>query len=251
MRCFKTDIRQKASMDLYLLDGEEKRPLVIVVPGGGYVTVCEDEMTALQYNAAGFHAAVLKYSVAPDLFPEGLYDLAEAISLARKNSEDWKVGKVIVCGHSAGGHLCANLATLWNDGRFFEKKDDHRPDGCILLSAVLTRRLKHCRDFLDALAVRDEYKELVGCDEMVNEGTPPAFLCGTYEDQLGNFENSIYYAEALGRHKIPFELHIFPKGEHGAPWCDETIWSMPPKDRSTFRDYRMIDLSIEWINEMC
>ncbi|MBO7451925.1 MAG: hypothetical protein J6U54_16395, partial [Clostridiales bacterium] len=120
-----------------------------------------------------------------------------------------------------------------------------------LLSAVLTRRLKHCRDFLDALAVRDEYKELVGCDEMVNEGTPPAFLCGTYEDQLGNFENSIYYAEALGRHNIPFELHIFPKGEHGPPWCDETIWSMEPSDRSTFRDYRMIDLSIEWINEMC
>ena len=85
MRCFKTDIRERASMDLYLLDGEDKRPLVIVVPGGGYVTVCDDEKTALQYNAAGFHAAVLKYSVAPDLFPEGLYDLAEAVSLARKN----------------------------------------------------------------------------------------------------------------------------------------------------------------------
>lgn len=246
MKCFSTPIRDNASLDLYLLDGDQPRPMVIVVPGGGYVTVCEDEKTAMQYTAAGFHAAVLKYSVVPHLFPEALFDLAEAVSFVRQND---KVSKVVLCGFSAGGHLCANLATQWNNRELFGGRTDIRPDGTILLSAVLTKRLDHCRDFLDALAGKDEYKHLVACDDNVNDGTPPAFLYGTCEDQLGNFENALYYAQALGEHKIPFELHIFPKGDHGAPWCDETIWSLPPKESATRRNYRMIELSIEWINE--
>jgi len=250
MRCFNEKIRDNASMDLYLLDGDQARPIVIVVPGGGYVTVCEEEQTAMQYTAAGFHAAVLKYSVVPNLFPEALFDLAAAVSLTRQNSDSWKINKVVLSGFSAGGHLCANLATQWNNESLFGKRTDIRPDGTILLSAVLTKKLEHCRVFLDALAGKDEYESLVACDENVNDGTPPAFLYGTYEDQLGNFENALFYAQALGEHKIPFELHIFPKGEHGAPWCDETIWSLPPTESATRRDYRMIALSIEWINEV-
>lgn len=111
MRCFSEKIRENASLDLYLLDGVPARPMVIVVPGGGYVTVCDEEESAMQYSAAGFHAAVLKYSVVPHLFPEALFDLAEAVALMRKNLEEWKISKVVLCGYSAGGHLCANLAT--------------------------------------------------------------------------------------------------------------------------------------------
>ncbi|MCR5617562.1 MAG: alpha/beta hydrolase [Clostridiales bacterium] len=251
MRCFTLNIRERASMDLYFLEGAKKRPLVIVVPGGGYVTVCDEEKTAIKYNAAGYHAAVLRYSVAPDLFPEALFDLAEAVAAVRNNSDTWKTDKVFLCGFSAGGHLCANLATLWNRSSLFGDRQDIRPDGCILMSAVLTKKLDHCRDFLDKLAVKDGYKDLVACDMMVNEGTPPAFMCGTYEDSLGNFRNSFYYAEALGKYNIPFELHIFPKGEHGAPQYDDTIWSLPPDRKPVQRGYRMIDLSVEWINEMC
>lgn len=29
-------------------------------------------------------------------------------------------------------------------------------------------------------------------------------------------------------HGVPFECHIFPRGGHGAPWCDDPIWSKPP-----------------------
>ena len=254
MRNFRLNVRKEPTehdfmptMDVLLLDGDDQRPMVIVVPGGGYVTVCDDEKTMMQYSAAGFHTAILNYSVVPHLFPEALIDLAGAVRLIREHAEEWHVSHVILCGFSAGGHLCASLATLWNNEELLGDTKGLRPDGCILLSAVLTKKLDHCRDFLDALAGREEYKDLVACDEMVSDETPPAFLYGTYEDQLGNYENSLYYAEALGRHKIPFELHIFPKGEHGAPWCDETIWSLP---HNSGRNYHMIDLSIEWLNEI-
>ncbi len=41
-----------------------QRPLVLVVPGGGYshVSAREGDPVALQFAAAGYHTAVLRYA---------------------------------------------------------------------------------------------------------------------------------------------------------------------------------------------
>ena len=36
-------------------------------------------------------------------------------------------------------------------------------------------------------------------------------------------ENSLLFASALSAHKIPFELHILPKGDHGLSLCDPAV----------------------------
>ena len=41
------------------------------------------------------------------------------------------------------------------------------------------------------------------------------FLWHTAEDGCVPVENSLLMAAALSRNKIPFEMHIFPKGGHG------------------------------------
>ena len=45
----------------------DKRPLVLICPGGAYAytSVREGEALAMQFLAMGYHAAVLKYSCAP------------------------------------------------------------------------------------------------------------------------------------------------------------------------------------------
>jgi hypothetical protein len=64
MRYFKVNVRKEVTkygfmptLQLYLLEEKDKlRPLVIVVPGGGYSFVCrkqDGDKTALQYNASG------------------------------------------------------------------------------------------------------------------------------------------------------------------------------------------------------
>ena len=62
------------TLTTYLIDTPEglligERPLILICPGGGYshVSVREGEFLALQFLAAGFHAAVLRYSVSPAL----------------------------------------------------------------------------------------------------------------------------------------------------------------------------------------
>lgn len=59
------------------IDSNRTRPLVLICPGGGYEFTSdrEAEAVAVQYIARGFHAYVLRYSVAPAEFPQSLCEL--------------------------------------------------------------------------------------------------------------------------------------------------------------------------------
>jgi acetyl esterase/lipase len=52
-------------------------------------------------------------------------------------------------------------------------------------------------------------------EEQVSGNTPPAFLVHAEDDTAVPVENSINYFEALKKHNIPAELHIYEKGGHG------------------------------------
>ena len=74
----------------YLLSHSEeidiqKRPLIIICPGGGYCFLSEREaeMLALQWNAYGYHAAVLYYSVEPATYPTALLEVASSVKLMK------------------------------------------------------------------------------------------------------------------------------------------------------------------------
>ena len=88
------------TLTVYLRDCCERmpnvldRPLVLVVPGGGYthVSAREGDPVALQFAAAGYHTAVLDYAIcekAKDYMP--LRQLAEAIGLVRQHAAQWHI----------------------------------------------------------------------------------------------------------------------------------------------------------------
>ena len=82
----------RASLDA--MPAVKQRPLVLVVPGGGYnhVSPREGDPVALQFAAAGYHTAVLTYSVgegAQNYRP--LRQLNEALALLRQNAEEWHI----------------------------------------------------------------------------------------------------------------------------------------------------------------
>jgi acetyl esterase/lipase len=49
----------------------------------------------------------------------------------------------------------------------------------------------------------------------VTEDTPPAFLFLAADDKAVPPENSIRFFEALKKHGVPAEMHIYPSGGHG------------------------------------
>lgn len=245
-------------METYILEGE-KRPLVVICPGGGYefTSKGEAERIAVGYNSAGFHAIIVWYCVAPHKHPMPIKNVAKAISVAKENAYEWNIDKdkIFVCGFSAGGHLAASICTMWNDNDIFSKEEIkselYKPRGSILSYPVISSgEFAHKGSFNALTQTNDESDELwdkLSLEKRVNAGTPPAFIWHTFEDTLVPVENSLLYANAMRKNNIPFELHIFDKGEHGLSLVsDEVIWSKPKFDR----EYPWLKLSVDWINNL-
>ena len=256
----KTEFGFMPSLIGYLLDGnheeKEMRPAILILPGGAYKGLShrEGERIALSYNAAGFHAFVLNYCVAPHTHPMPILNVAKAIEIMRKKSTEWNVApdKIAVCGFSAGGHLAASISTLWNDADIFlndeNKNKLHRPDATILCYPVINGGKYANRNSFVNLTGSEAESELwqkMSLEKRVDKFTPPAFLWHTYEDSGVVVENSMLYAMALRNSQIPFEMHIYTDGDHGLSLVsDETYWAV---DKFT-RRYPWMQQSIEWLN---
>lgn len=227
---------EQAKMTTYLISHSDvmkiqKRPLIIICPGGGYryLSDREGEMIALQWNAYGYHAVVLHYSVAPAVYPTALLELATVMKMIREHSEEWYVDtdKILVEGSSAGGHLAASYGVFWKKPFLAEKvgaaSENLRPAGMILHYPVITSgEYAHRDSFRMLLGEKyEELKEDVSLENQVSEDTPPTFLWHTNEDGSVPAENSLLLALAMRRHNVPVELHLYAKGGHGLALADE------------------------------
>lgn len=226
----------QAVLTTYLLSqydeiGQEKRPLIIICPGGGYAFLSnrEAEMFALQWASYGYHAAVLRYSVAPAAYPTALLELAGAVSMIKEHAKEWYVDpdKILIEGSSAGGHLAANYGMFWNKGFLAEKlgvsSEALRPAGMILNYPVITSgEYAHEDSFRQLLGERyEEMKDQLSLEHQVNADMPPAFIWHTDEDRSVPAENSLLLALAMRRQRIPVELHLYAKGGHGLALADK------------------------------
>lgn len=232
---------ENANLKIYIIDSSEqmkynKRPLVLICPGGGYgfVSDREAEVMALQFTAMGYHAAVLTYSTYPVRYPAQILEVAQAWKLIRENAEEWNVlsDKTVILGCSAGGHLAASYSLFCGED-FVTKSvelvaDELRPAGMILCYPVITSgEFSHRDSFATLLGgdyeslVGTELLEKVSLEKQVTEKAPPAFIWHTYTDNVVPVENSLLFASALRKHNVNCELHIFPDGGHGLGLASE------------------------------
>lgn len=216
----------RPTLDTYVLEGTRQRGAVLICPGGGYefTSPREAEPIALQFNAAGFHAFVVYYSVAPQRHPQPLLDVSRAMVILRENAAPWNIdaAKIAVCGFSAGGHLAASLGVHWSQAYLQNHAGMvpgmNRPAALILCYPVITAgRFAHRGSFDNLLGPQasPELRDEMSLERQVNSGTPPAFIWHTYDDALVPVENSLLFANALREQGVPFELHIYPAGPHG------------------------------------
>ena len=203
---------------------------VIICPGGGYgVLVIEKEGYAIAryFAEKGVAAFVLKYRLPDDKIMKDkstgpLQDAQQSIRLVRRHAREWNIdpGKIGIMGFSAGGHLASTAGTHFNMPVAGDPGGTSpRPDFMILVYPVIsmTDSLGHggSRKNLLGEAPDAEKIKLFSNELQVTDDTPPAFLIHAGDDKVVDVDNSISFYEALRHHKVPAEMHIYPKGNHG------------------------------------
>lgn len=249
----------RPTMQTYILDGGKKRGAVLICPGGGYrgVSEREAEPIAMQFNAAGFNAFVLYYSVAPRKHPQPLLDVSRAMCIIRQNVDEWHVNieKIAVCGFSAGGHLAASLGVHWNkpyiQNHIGIDNGRNQPNALILCYPVISSgQFCHCGSFENLLGegAKEELLLEMSLEHQINEKTPPAFIWHTFNDESVPVENSLLFAQGLRNKSIPFELHIYPDGRHGLSLA--TVETGEANNYIFSHAATWVKLCIEWLNEL-
>jgi acetyl esterase/lipase len=201
---------------------------IVVCPGGGYGHLADHEghTIAVWLNQLGVTAIVLKYRLGPRYgHPAPLQDVSRAIRTVRANAKEWGIdgNRLGVWGFSAGGHLASTIATHFDTGNAQStdpiERFSSRPDLCILAYPVISMMegITHAgsRNNLLGTSPDPELVTTLSNDKQVTPQTPPTFLFHTADDGAVPVENSLLFAAALRKAKVPYELHVFEKGPHG------------------------------------
>lgn len=240
-------------------EGQDCKGNIIIFPGGGYehLSVREGKPVAGKFAAAGWKPWILHYpicsegGISPPLGLLPMTHAAEAVKRVRSLNPSLPV---VVCGFSAGAHVAASLGVHWEDENVFPLEEQRfiRPDAMILCYPVITAgRFAH-RGSIDNLTLGagniGDLTAYFSLENYISSKTPPAFLWHTAADAIVPVQNSLLFAEGLASAGVPFELHIYPYGEHGLSLATPEVQDNIKHFHSYPHVAGWLDECIEWLD---
>jgi len=175
--------KDKFKLDLYLPKGRTDFPVLFFVHGGAWRT--GDKSLFGLYNALGLFLArqgigtvITNYRLYPDVqHPEHIKDVARAFAWTSKNIARYggRPDQVFVCGHSAGGHLVALLAT---DERYLKAEGLTRSaiKGAIPISGVYDVTAAELKLFTNVFGTDPEVRKQASPVRQASSGSPPFLI---------------------------------------------------------------------------
>lgn len=193
---------------------KKRRPAVIICPGGGYCDVCfsGEGTPILNYmEAQGYVAFILRYRVAPAVYPAPQEDLSFAIRYVREHAFEYGVDpdNILTLGASAGGHLCASQAAL-------AKREEEKPDKVCLCYPVISFTEEPHEGSAELLTGGDaSLREMLSAENLVTESYPETFVWTCADDDCVPPSNAVRMGLALKKAHVRHELFVYPSGGHG------------------------------------
>lgn len=205
---------------------------VLIAPGGGYARVVIDregyEM-ARWLAARGFTAFVLFYRLPAEGWADPVHaplaDAQRAIRLIRRYAADYGIdpARVAAMGFSAGGHVCASLATRFAAQAYtaVDSADSlsARPVCAAPIYPVVSMHLPEghteSRRNLLGRAPTPAQETAWSAHQNVPADAPPHFLCAAEDDPTVPVANTLLLRDALKAQGARVETHLFELGGHG------------------------------------
>jgi acetyl esterase/lipase len=205
---------------------------VLITPGGGYrwVVVDKEGYEMGRWLAArGFTAFVLFYRLPGEGWAAGpdvaLADAQRAMRLIRARSGDFALDpeRVSAMGFSAGGHLCADLATRF-DASVYAPVDEAdklsaKPHSAAPIYPVISMTAPDAhagsRELLVGKTATPALEAAHSPHRNVPNDAPPFFLLHAEDDDAVPVNNTLLLRAALKVKQIRVETHLFEHGGHG------------------------------------
>ena len=151
-----------------------------------------------------------------------------------------------ICGFSAGGHLAASTAILWDAEPVRQALGicgkEALPDAVVLGYPVITSgEFRHDGSICNLCGDDAALRGTMSLENQVSDGLPPFYIWHTVEDASVPVQNSMLMATALTAHKVPFELHLFAHDGHGTSTCTQEV-NPPNRHNSAW-----VPLCTDWL----
>lgn len=239
-----SDPRNATSLTYHAAAKSQNGAAVLILPGGGYGGLADHEGPVIGDWLAsnGIHGVVLRYRLSPNRHPAMINDAQRGMRLTRAHAAEWGINpsRIAVLGFSAGGHLSASLATMFDE---FTNPDDDlaakhsaRPDAAVLCYPVIDLgEWAHVGSRHNLLGNPPDpaMVEHMSTHKRVSAKTPPTFLWHTSDDEAVPVEGALLFTMACRKHRVPVEIHSYESGRHGlglakdapdvAPWADACL----------------------------
>ncbi len=253
-----------------------RRPAVVICPGGGFnhVSNREAEPVASVFLSRGYHAFVLRYSNksmgVSKVYPDVVYELANAILVIRRNADKWNIdpNRIAIVGFSAGGTVASLFSVNWHKDWLTKMvnapKEMLKVSAAILAYPVVDFVAMHemymnktipqpaagvllemaSLAFGSSKFTVDDLRE-ISATYHVDSNTPPTFIWTTADDDVVPIESIITYVNALARNKVPFEFHVFESGVHGLSLANRATASNQQQINPSVAKW--VELALSWL----
>jgi len=227
----------EGKLDVYAQRTQTSTPVVIYIHGGGWVRGSKDGsvLSALPYLAMGYSVVNVEYRLADvSLAPAAIEDCRCALRWVVGHAKDYNfdVGRIVIAGASAGGHLALTtgmIPTSAGFDRICQEQGEPRiaaivdffgiTDVADLLDGPNKKPFPetwpYTVQWLGNQANRDAVAKAASPLTYVRAGVPPTIAIHGDADPLVPYAHSTRLNDALQKAGVAHELVTVPGGGHG------------------------------------
>lgn len=228
-----------AKLDVYRPRGANAPvPVLVYIHGGGWVAGTKEAamLNIMPYLEMGWAVVNVEYRMGPvSLAPAAVEDCLCALKWVIRNAKanQFDIDKIVVTGHSAGGHLSLTTGMMGDTDLHRECPGNEK----LKVAAIVNwygitdvvdlldgpNQKSYAVQWLGSMPDRNAIAKRVSPLEYVRKDMPPVITIHGDADPTVPYQHGVRLHQALEKAGVPNQLLTVPGGKHGGFPRDENI----------------------------